>query len=295
MFSNEVIIDGTRIVENPSTILPGTIFKMKKNSNLIFKNKVLAKGTKDKKIKFVNFNQNKNDKWGTIALVGPNSSGSQFKNTEFDGGTGTRSKQFSFTSMLSLHNTQNIIIENSSFTNNSLYDDVLHLVYCDDVLLKNLSFNNAFGDAIDIDISKNIKVIDSHFNNSTNDAIDLMQSKVLVENNFINLSGDKGISIGEGTIVKIINNKFVRNNLAVAVKDNSDAKIFDSQFLNNKKEIHAYKKNWQYGSGGFVSVENSYFEDDSININSNNKSVINLKNNEFNGEKFFKGKNINLN
>ena len=51
MFSNEVIIDGTRIVENPSTILPGTIFKMKKNSNLIFKNKVLAKGTKRQKNK----------------------------------------------------------------------------------------------------------------------------------------------------------------------------------------------------------------------------------------------------
>ena len=78
-------------------------------------------------------------------------------------------------------------------------------------------------------IFQNIKVIDSHFNNSTNDAIDLMQSKVLIENNFINLSG-KGISIGEGTIVKIINNKFVRNNLAVAVKDNSDAKILTPNF-----------------------------------------------------------------
>ena len=128
-------------------------FQNEKNSNLIFKNKVLAKGTKDKKIKFVNFNQNNNDKWGTIALVGPNSSGSQFKNTEFDGGTGTRSKQFSFTSMLSVHNTQNIIIENSSFTNNSLYDDITFSLLRWRII-KNLSFNNAFGDAIDIDISK---------------------------------------------------------------------------------------------------------------------------------------------
>ncbi len=295
VFSNEVIVEGTTVVEEPSVILPGTIFKMKKKSSLIFKNKVLAKGEENNKIKFINFNQNKTDRWGTVALVGPNSSGSQFINVEFDGGTGARSRQFSFTSMFSVHNTKNIIVQNSSFKNNSLYDDVLHLVYCDSVLLKDLVFKNAFGDAIDIDISKNIKVVGSKFNNSVNDAIDLMQSNVLIENNFINFSGDKGISIGEGTIARINNNKFVKNDLAVAIKDGSRAEILNSKFLNNKKEIHAYKKNWQYGSGGFAKIENSYFEDDLINIKSNNNSVINLNNNEFNGKKIFKGKNINLN
>ncbi len=294
VFSKEIIVEGTKIIEEVTTILPGTIFKMKKNSSLIFKNKVIAKGEKNKKIKFINFNQNNTEKWGTVALVGPRSSGSQFNNIEFDGGTGMRTKQFSFTSMLSLHNTKNITIQNSSFKNNSLYDDVLHLVYCDSVLLKNLNFEKAFGDAIDIDISNNIKVVDSKFNSSANDAIDLMQSKATIENNIINFSGDKGISIGEGSIARISDIKFVKNDLAIAVKDGSRVEIFNSKFLNNNKEIYAYKKNWQYGSGGFVSIKNSYFEDSSININSNNRSIINLKDNKFNGKKNFKGKNINL-
>ena len=52
-FSNIINIDKNLIINKPVKILPGTTFLLNQNSNIIFKNQVLALGTIDKPIKFI--------------------------------------------------------------------------------------------------------------------------------------------------------------------------------------------------------------------------------------------------
>ena len=76
-----------------------------------------------------------------------------------DGGSGGNYNQIYFTSMFSLHNTRNIKIEKIKLINHSDYDDMIHVIYCENVLIDKAELINAFGDAIDIDLSKNITII----------------------------------------------------------------------------------------------------------------------------------------
>ena len=69
--------------------------------------------------------------------------------------------------------------------------DTLH-VYGDNIKINNCFINNAFADAIDIDISKIL--IDSKIENSGNDGIDSMTSLVKINNSSIKGSGDKEVS-----------------------------------------------------------------------------------------------------
>ena len=99
---------------------------MKEGRSLIFKNKISAIGSKNNKIKFLSESKNP---WGTIAIIGKNTIGSKLKNIEIKNGSGSFSDQFYFTSMLSIHNTRDIKLENIKFEDNYHYDDMLHIIY----------------------------------------------------------------------------------------------------------------------------------------------------------------------
>ena len=40
--------------------------------------------------------------------------------------------------------------------NNADYDDMIHIIYCENIEILNTKIENSFGDAIDVDLSKNI-------------------------------------------------------------------------------------------------------------------------------------------
>lgn len=84
----------------------------------------------------------------------------------------------------------------------------------------------------DLDMSK-AEILDSVFENSGNDGLDLMDSTVLSRGNSFSGSRDKGISVGEGSRLEVIENRFVRNATGVEVKDGSKVDVGDSEFINN--------------------------------------------------------------
>ena len=283
--SGNIVVNENKIYENFVSILPGTTFQIAPKKNLIFKNKLIAKGTENQPIVF---RKQGDENWGTIALVGTKTSGSVLKNVKFYGGSGGNFEQYRFTSTLSLHNTSNISLDKSEFYNNKIYDDVIHVIYCEDIKLNNLIIKNSYGDSIDVDISKNIKILNSKFINSGNDSIDFMESSGLVKNNYISKSGDKGVSVGENSVVNFENNFFENNIIAIAVKDKSYSNVKKNKFKNNNIHISAYPKNWRYGGGGNVDIVDSDF----ISISKNNfeefqNSKIEISNSNFSGEKNF--------
>ena len=192
-------------------------------------------------------------------MIGPKTSKSQLSNIIIDGGSGGNYNQINFTSMFSLHNTKEINLKNLKFINHSKYDDMMHVIYCENVIIDTAEFLNAPADAIDVDISSNVRITNSKFINSNNDAIDFMESEALVDSTVIYGSKDKGLSIGESSNVLIYNTLLEKNNIGLATKDKSSAKVLHVNFKDNNIQLSAYKKNWQYGDGGSANIYRSYF------------------------------------
>ena len=314
-FSGTIFVSDDLIVNEEVIIEPGTIFSIMPGKNIIFKKKILAKGSKDKPIIFQKNFDNQNNSlgikpWGTLALLGKDTKGSILNYVKISGGSGGYYNQFKFTSMFSVHNTSNIIINNSDFSFNEIFDDNIHIIYSDNVQIKNSTIKNAFRDAIDIDVSKNIILENLEISNAKNDGIDLMESDAKIILSKINNSEDKGISIGENSKAFIKETKISENVIGVAIKDGSLAKINDSEFIDNQFQIAAYAKNWQYGGGGNVDVYNSSFK---AKINSFSTTVdpedlgkdldntllqnskINIFNSQIKGQRKILGKNLIIN
>ena len=193
-----------------------------------------------------------------------------------------------------MHDTSNIELKNINFYKNYLFDDMLHIIYSKNVRLENLYFENAFGDALDIDLSQNILISNLEIYKSKNDGIDLMESDAIIQNVKITQSEDKSISVGEASVVKILNSQLEDNNIAVAVKDGSVARIEETNFLNNKMQLSAYKKNLQYGSGGKILVKKSVFNS-FVNKFTSKKSTIDIEDTLFVGKIIREGKSIFIN
>ena len=87
-----------------------------------------------------------------------------------------------------------------------------------------------------------------------------MESNAKISQVKIKNSKDKGISVGENSKALINGSKISGNIIGIAIKDKSFAKIEKSEFINNKVQIAAYAKNWQYGGGGNAEIHNSKFQ-----------------------------------
>jgi len=269
IFSGINYINKDTIVHNKSKILPGTKFFLDEGVSLIFKNHITATGTTNLPIEFVGKKENIKP-WGTIGIIGHKTNNSIINNVYINGGSGDNIEQTQFTAMLSLHNNSNLKIENLKLENNFIYDDTVHLVYCSNYLLKNITINNSLYDGIDIDMSNDIVLKNININKSGNDGIDFMETTALITNSYISNSGDKGISVGENSHIFIHNSNLLKNNLAVASKDLSKLIISYSNFEKNNINLSAYAKNYQYNGGGSIDIyyskifkaKNIFFESD---------------------------------
>ncbi|MDF1839044.1 MAG: hypothetical protein P1V35_14345, partial [Planctomycetota bacterium] len=74
-----------------------------------------------------------------------------------------------------------------------------------------------------------------------------------------NRSGDKGVSVGEGSELLWSGGRLERCEIGIQVKDGSLAWIRGATFTSNELALNAYKKNWQYGGGGDGLVQDCEF------------------------------------
>jgi len=172
---------------------------------------------------------------------------------------------------------KNIKIENLKLRKNNKFDDMMHVVYGENIVLQNCTLEKSLSDAIDVDIST-IRIEKCKISTSGNDAIDLMSSKALINKSDLSGSGDKGISIGEASDVVIFNSKIYNNVIGIESKDNSTAYVINSTLIDNKRQINAYKKNWRYEKGGSIVVDKSIISSADYSIKGDNNSKINIYN-----------------
>ncbi|MAF94748.1 MAG: hypothetical protein CMM60_03205 [Rhodospirillaceae bacterium] len=266
-----ITIDKDQIIDYPVRILPGAELAIAGRVSLVFRNRVMIEGEKDQPV--VIRRQHQDEPWGTVAILGSGASGSRLRNVNISGGSGGKVENIHYSAMLSIRDTQDVIVDSVQLRDNVIYDDMMHVLYSDNIHIRDSLFTNSFSDALDVDISK-ITIRNSTFDVSGNDAIDFMNSNALVSGTQIRRAGDKGISIGENSKVFVYRSKLTENATGIETKDSSNAWVSNSNFINNKIQFNAYKKNWRYGGGGSLIIDKSILRALRNKITADKKSEI---------------------
>lgn len=170
---------------------------------------------------------------------------------------------------------------NSDFKNTSItsYDG-----QCEDAIniissygsFKNIEISNGYADALDIDFS-NIHIRDINVKRSTNDCIDLSFGEYNIRGGFLEQCGDKGISIGEKSIVKINNININKSLIGISVKDYSTAEVNQAYIINSNICVESKKKKEEFGGSlinlDFINCDSEFIKDKNSTIRINNNDI----------------------
>ena len=130
-------------------------------------------------------------------------------------------------------------------------------------------FSNTYKDAFDSDFSKGF-IENVSFEKVNNDAMDFSGSRVEGKKIYMQGVGDKGVSAGEKSTIKLNNIVIEDSNLAFASKDLSKLIISNGSLSRNKIVAAAYNKKTEYGPGKMELFDTK--------LNNNNKSYLVEKN-----------------
>jgi len=148
--------------------------------------------------------------------------------------------------------SSNLIIDDL-IINNILSEDGINLTKSK-IDISNLKISNTISDGIDLDFCNG--TINSFIaENISGDAIDTSGSNVEIKNFYINKAKDKGISIGEASIVNIQKGEISNSTIGIAIKDRSIAKIKNLINFNNLIDLSLYRKKSFYEFGGTLFMD----------------------------------------
>ena len=155
----------------------------------------------------------------------------------------------------------------SIFANDAKCEDAINIIRSTGIINK-IEIMNASSDALDLDFSKlNIKNI--NIENALNDCSDFSYGKYQVELAILKNCGDKSVSVGEKSNLKL-KNLIVKNTLTgIASKDSSNIFLEEGKIFNNKSNcLSAYKKKQEFDGGTLIYktlyCDNPLFYNDKI-------------------------------
>ena len=108
--------------------------------------------------------------------------------------------------------------------------------------MKSVQVKDAYSDGIDFDFS-NINLINLKIKSSNNDCADFSYGNYSIEKVDLNNCGDKAISVGEKSNLKINEITVLNSDTGVASKDGSIVNIKKNNFKNLNTCLSAYNKN----------------------------------------------------
>ena len=167
--------------------------------------------------------------------------------------TNSNSKETNFYGITGCLLISDSVVENISIEGSgSACEDAVNFLRTDGNI-KLLKVTSSSYDAIDADFSNlNFKKI--IVENSGNDCLDLSYGKYSVIDVFMNNCGDKGISVGEKSLLNLQGGIIQNIEIGVASKDQSLANIKNLEIINyTKKCFMKYQKKQEFGKGELFS------------------------------------------
>lgn len=230
---------------------PGTRLTLEPDVSILAHGRVLALGTADAPIRLEPSAPGR--PWGALALQGPGSAGSRFRQVHFLGGGGAADLDgVEYKGMVSVHGTRGVRFEHCTFAANLRSDDALNAVHSEvDVLDSHFHDTNA--DAVDYDYGSGV-IGGNLFERIGNDAIDLMTSAPRIVGNRMEGASDKAVSVGQASDPLIFGNDMRGCDIGVEVKDRSAPWLVANRIHDNRIGVAQAVKNWRYGTGGFATL-----------------------------------------
>ena len=227
------------------TVLPGAEFLLNPNVNIVFSGNVKFLGNSEKPI---NFRSKEKAPFGTIAFIGKPEKNKTLEANFLHVENGSETYLFGiYFSGQFATKYYDVKIFNSTFKN-AQADDGINIKN-GFVNLKNNLFIENFGDQIDLDFTfgtvegnnfKGAKFLDlMGFNN---DGLDVSGSRLRILNNIFENNNDKGVSVGEASVVYLTDNQLINNRLGIAIKDQSTVCLDFNKFQKNVKNFDLYVK-----------------------------------------------------
>ncbi|MCA9000557.1 MAG: CotH kinase family protein [Planctomycetes bacterium] len=250
-------LQGLTEVHGDLTLAAGATLAMEEGASVIVHGRLRALGTAEEPIRIGPARKGQKP-WGTFAIRTSAADSSVLQHVQFTGGSGYKDDLQEYSAMFSAHDADGLRLEHCRFERSQVVDDMVHVVYGQDLQISDCTFDRSLMDALDLDGCSG-RIVRSTFHRSGNDAIDLMMSQIEVLDCVLTQSADKGISVGEGSELLCSGGRVEGCGIGVQVKDGSLAWIRGVTFDANRQALHAYKKNWQYGDGGAGLVEECEF------------------------------------
>jgi hypothetical protein len=256
------------------TIQPGAQLAFAPDVSLVSYSSVVAIGTVLNPIIFKA--QDRNRPWGNFLILS-NKEENIFKHCSFEYGGESYINGAYASGMLALHDTGNIIIEDSIFRY-ATGDDALNIKWSKAEIKNNIFEKNGF-DAIDLDWGDNGIIEGNKFIDNGNDSMDIGGGDdIIIKNNLVLNSGDKCISVGENAQKMIIYNNILKDCVVgVAIKDKSNVKIINNTIINNETGLSLYQKKPVW-SGSKTEVYNTIIWGGDTLVSIDEKSEIKIEN-----------------
>ena len=119
--------------------------------------------------------------------------------------------------------------------------------------INDIKITNSYSDSLDIDFS-NISIGNIIVKNSKNDCVDVSFGKYNFKFLDLDICGDKGLSVGEESVITIDNINVNNSNLGIASKDGSIANIFYAYIKDVNTCLGSYNIKQEF-SGGNIKIK----------------------------------------
>jgi hypothetical protein len=246
----------TVVYPETTTILirPGAVLLFESGVSILAHGVVRAEGTAERPIRLRPARDG--EAWGVLALQGRAGGRHFFRHVIFEGGSHAVVQGTYYSGTLSVYNAD-AVMEYCLFRDNRYSDDLFNAKHAT-VEMRDCSFQNAFMDAIDLDICdgllERVEVL-----KAGNDGLDLMTSAPVIRDCRMVDCDDKGISVGENSAPVIERCEFHRTTIGIASKDDSFPIVRHSRFVDCPTGVALYRKNTRYfGAGGGRFVGNVF-------------------------------------
>jgi len=103
-----------------------------------------------------------------------------------------------------------------------------------------------------------------------------MESEAVIRDTVISGSGDKGISVGEGSRAFIFDSRISNSAIGIESKDGSNVSASQLSLISNATQLSAYRKNWRYGEGGEMHIKKSQLSGSENQLNVQKRSRIRI-------------------
>ena len=250
---------GNHVIDQPLVIDKSKVLKMFSQTEITFINDayllsyspVYVVGDKEAPVKI----NSRDGKAGSFTVLQAGGK-SILKHVEFNNQNTLVVDNWNLTGAVSFYESD-VDITHVAFRNNKC-EDALNIIRSD-FKLDHCLFYGTFGDAFDADFCKG-SIINCQYLKSGNDAIDVSGSNISVFRTTIDGAGDKGISAGENSQVKVYDSKISNANIGSASKDFSILELNNVEITLCKTGVTAFQKKPEFGPAKIIFIKSSITE-----------------------------------